>query len=90
MPARLGPTSVPSRITSVYWTRQHAPAFTRAASSTASTRVISFQPATATLPLRASSATATASGHRRAASCTTPGSATAAVPKITRSAPRSR
>ena len=90
MPATFGPMRVPSRMTSVYWRRATPQPFTRRARSTASTRVISFQPATATLPLRASRATATAPGQRRAASWTTPGSATAAVPNTTRSAPRAR
>ena len=91
MAGRLGPTAPPpSRTASVYWMRFTAQALTCEARSTASTAVISFQPATFTLPSRASKATATASGHMRTASCTTPGAATAAVPKITRSAPRWR
>ena len=62
IPAMFGPMSVPSRITSVYWMRGTPQLFTRSARSTASTRVISFHPATATLPLRASRATATLFG----------------------------
>jgi hypothetical protein len=80
---------MPSRTTSVYWMRGTPQDFTCAARSSTSTVVISFQPATATFPFRASTATATDSGQRRAASWTTPGRATAAVPKITRSAPLS-
>jgi len=90
MPAKFGPTSVPSRTTSVYWIRSTPHPLTWVPRSRASTVVISFQPATATLPFLASMATATASGQSRIASCTTPGRATAAVPKMTRSAPCSR
>jgi hypothetical protein len=85
-----GPTSVPSRRTSVNCTRTTPQLSTVAASSSASTAVSSFQPCTATLPSRASIATATAVGQRDTAACTASGRDTAAVPKITRSAPRSR
>ena len=82
--------SVPSRRTSVNCTRTTPQLSTVAARSSASTSVVSFQPDTATRPSRASIATATASGQRETAACTTSGRDTAAVPKMTRSAPRSR
>ena len=90
MASRFGPISVPSRRVSVNCTRTTPQLSTVAASSNASTAVTSFQPATATLPSRASIATATARGQRATAACTASGREMTAVPKITRSAPRSR
>ena len=88
-PRGSGRCSVPSRRTSVYCTRDARPSPRPwPPARAASTSVISFQPATATWPSRASIATATASGHRATAACTTSGRDTAAVPKMTRSAPR--
>ena len=88
--SRFGPISVPSRRTSVNCTRTTPQLSTVAASSSASSAVSSFQPSTATLPSRASIATATACGQRETAACTASGRETAAVPKITRSAPTAR
>src|SRR6202051_205124 len=55
--------------------------------SSADNSDVAAQPSTATLPLRASSPTATRPGYARAASFTSAGSRTAAVPMMTRAAP---
>src|SRR5580693_7258031 len=59
----------------------------RCAMSSADSSNVAAQPSTATLPLRASSPTATRPGCARAASLTSAGSRTAAVPMMTRATP---
>src|SRR5580704_15295145 len=59
----------------------------RRAMSSADNSDVAAQPSTATLPSRASRPTATRPGYARAASLTSAGSRTAAVPMITRATP---